>query len=213
MGYCAYHSIQNVIKLDENVRVANDSQSEFRNLLLRLRNGNSTLDDWNILNSRSTIGTDISNLGTKYIYLAYSNKVVNEYNLTFLKQSRESIYPIKAKHSSVKAAKLSSDQFGGLESLIHLAVNARVMLTRNLWVQKGLCNGSMGTVSQIIYKEGDTPPSLPIAVMVKLDSYNGPTFEDTGFIPIVPVLSSTDDNLERIQIPLRLSWAITSHRD
>ena len=59
--------------------------------------------------------------------------------------------------------------------LLHLAVNARVMLTRNIWVEKGLCNGSMGFVGQIIYQENKKPPNLPL-VRVEYDKYNGPTF-------------------------------------
>ena len=43
------------------------------------------------------------------------------------------------------------------------------MLTRNLWTEKGLCNGSMGTVSDIVYKQGDHPPALSIVVLVKFD--------------------------------------------
>ena len=48
--------------------------------------------------------------------------------------------------------------------------------------------------------------------MVRFDSYKGPTFNESGLIPIVPVSTSTDDNMERLQIPLRLSWAITIHK-
>ena len=31
------------------------------------------------------------------------------------------------------------------------------MLTRNLWTEKGLCNGSMGVVKDIIYQEENCP--------------------------------------------------------
>ena len=58
---------------------------------------------------------------------------------------------------------------GGLEPKLVSAIGARVMLTRNLWTKKGLCIGSMRTVSDITYKQGDHPPALPIAVIVKFD--------------------------------------------
>ena len=53
------------------------------------------------------------------------------------------------------------------------------MLTRNLWTSKGLCNGSIGFVEHIIYKLGDEPPILPIAVVVKFKDYTGPSFSDS----------------------------------
>ena len=35
------------------------------------------------------------------------------------------------------------------------------MLTRNLWIETGLCNGAMGEVKDVIYKDNDVPPDLP----------------------------------------------------
>jgi len=92
------------------------------------------------------------------------------------------------------------------------------MLTRNLWIQKGLCNGSMGYVTDIVYKEQHKPPSLPICIIVQFDNYTGPSFSKTipRLVPIVPVISTAADsigqNLERQQIPLKLAWAITIHK-
>ena len=92
------------------------------------------------------------------------------------------------------------------------------MLTRNLWTEKGLCNGSMGTVLDIIYKEGDNPPALPIAVLVQFDdSYTGPSFcsDKPRCIPIIPETNESDLHgtfCERQQLPLKLSWAITIHK-
>ena len=45
---------------------------------------------------------------------------------------------------------------------------ARVMLTANIWTEAGLVNGSMGTIQDIIF-EGQGPPSLPAAVLIKFD--------------------------------------------
>ena len=49
------------------------------------------------------------------------------------------------------------------------------MLTINLWASVGLCNGSTGTIIDIIYAENHAPPDLPIAVLVKFDDYCGPS--------------------------------------
>lgn len=40
----------------------------------------------------------------------------------------------------------------GLEPAVFLAKGAKVMLTMNLWVSVGLCDGATGTVIDIIYE-------------------------------------------------------------
>jgi len=127
------------------------------------------------------------------------------------------IAQINARHRNKASAKLPSDDMGGLEPKIFLAIGARVMLTRNLWTCKGLCNGSMGIVKDIVYQEGDAPPNLPIAVVVRFDSsYSAPSILSDPFcVPIVPVTNTSDlhgSSHERQQLPLRLSWAITIHK-
>ena len=77
---------------------------------------------------------------------------------------KETIYSIKVKH--LFASKLSSEEFVGLEPLIHLWVDAKFMLVRNLWVEKGLCNGAMGVVKDIIFQHDQQLPTLPVAVIV-----------------------------------------------
>ena len=67
------------------------------------------------------------------------------------------------------------------------------MLTRNLWTGAGLCNGTMGTIKDIIFSENHTSPMLPIAIVVQFENdYMGPSFcKDTpNCVPICPVTSS-----------------------
>lgn len=90
MGYCAYQEIKTVVKLDQNQRVANPSQTQFRNLLIRLRNGENTIADWELLTSRNIFLAD--KLTVMPLRLAYSNKVVAEHNYNSLKQCCESIF-------------------------------------------------------------------------------------------------------------------------
>ena len=63
------------------------------------------------------------------------------------------------------------------------------MLTRNLWIEKGLCSGTMGNVVHIIYKGGHRPPNLQIVVLVQFYNYCGPTFSTEGLVPIVSIVS------------------------
>ena len=103
---------------------------------------------------------------------------------------------------------------GGLSPLLHLSVNARVILTANLWTQAGLVNGPTGCVKDISYQHHG-PPSLPLAVIVKFDKYSGATLGGKNCFPIIPVersWRSGDKHLCRTQIPVvRLALAITIH--
>ena len=103
---------------------------------------------------------------------------------------------------------------GGLESIICLAHNARVMFTSNLWVDRGLVTGAMGTVVAICCCNGRSPPNLPIAVTVRFDTYRGPTLSD-GTVPITPLRrtwSAQGGSYFHLQLPLKLAWAITIHK-
>ena len=140
-------------------------------------------------------------------------EAVVEHNVAKLQESGKPIATIKAVHTGVHASKAPADDAGGLESVVCLAQSARVMLISNLWVQVGLVNGAMGTVEAICYRSGG-PPALPLAVMVRFDNYSGPTLHD-GTVPITPIRctwSNSGCQCSRLQIPLRLAWAVTIHK-
>ena len=61
----------------------------------------------------------------------------------------------------------------GLAPTLLLSVGARVMLTRILWTDVGLVNGTLGVVHSILYKEDNT--RFPVTVIVKFDKYTGPS--------------------------------------
>ena len=120
----------------------------------------------------------------------------------------------------MEAAKASSDVAEGLHTEVDIAISARIMLTRNLWVEKGLVNGAMGTVRDISWKEGKDPSKdLPEAIMVQFDNYHGPFFAEdadgSGFVPIFPSTTRFELNgvdCTRTQFPLRVAYAITVHK-
>ena len=90
------------------------------------------------------------------------------------------------------------------------------MLTANLWTEKGLVNGSLGTVENIIFENG--PPSLPTVVFVKFDKYNEPTITNLGRVKVVLIvlIKRTWEGkmgiCSRVQLPICLAWAITVHK-
>ena len=219
-GYQAYLMFEKVIKLTINQRVqgTTSEQVNFRNLLLRLRKGELTLDDWKLLLTRQPSNIDNSSYFEDATRLFYSNEQVANYNHVQLTKLANPIAHVNARHSSPTAKKLPPDELSGLEPVVFLAKGARVMLTINLWSDVGLCNGATGTVVHIIYQNNQQPPDSPIAVILKFDSYRGPAFVENQpmYVPISPITvitSQTEGSYhERQQLPLRLAWALTIHK-
>ena len=218
LGSVNYHLFDRAITLDQVMRQAgNDSaQQLFRNILMRLRNGELRVEDWKHLIQQTPVEVDDDTSGfDEALRLFPTTSAVSEYNVTKLHSNDQPVAVIKAVHSGAGAIKASADDAGGLEPVVCLAHGARVMLTTNLWVQVGLVNGAMGTVVAICYDDaGESPPRLPIAVTVRFDSFSGPTLSD-GSVPITPLRRtwlSTDKTCSRLQLPLKLAWAVTIHK-
>jgi ATP-dependent DNA helicase PIF1 len=152
--------------------------------------------------------------------LYYTVQEVLDYNHKQLRDIGLPVKKIRADHTGVDAAKASSDVAERLHAEVDIAIGTRVLLTRNLWVEKGLVNGAMGTVRDISWKEGQDPSKdLPEAIMVQFDNYKGPFFvEDTdgsGFVPIFPSTTRFEFNgvdCTRTQFSLRIAYAITVHK-
>ena len=192
-------------------------QVQFRDLLLRLCKGESTVDDWKLLLTRQP--SNVTNLCDfeDATGLFYSNEQVANYNHEQLTKLEHPIVHINGHHSSALAKKISSDDMSGLEPVVFLAKGARVMLSMNLWSSVGLCNGATGTVAHIIYQNNHQPPDLPIAVIVEFENYRGPVFNENQplCIPVYPitVTSQTETGFhERTNLPLRLAWALAIHK-
>ena len=130
------------------------------------------------------------------IKLSFGNENVAKDNYNKLCDLGHPIIQINAQHTSNKAKNLRAEDMGGLEPVLYLAKNSRVMLTRNLWTQVGLCNGALGTVHHVIYAEGCSPPVLPIAIIVQFDKKDDSalSFCDSiaNCVPIYPVTNCSD---------------------
>ena len=118
-----------------------------------------------------------------------------------------------------EANRADSDVTHGLEAQLLLIRGARIMLTANLWTEARLVNSSMGTIQDLLFKENQGPPSLPIAVLISFDNYTGPTIsnlEGERVVPIVPIRRTWESKSRviclRLQIPVCLAWAITVYK-
>ena len=149
------------------------------------------------------------------VKISYGNEQLAKDNYESFKKLGQPIIPIHAIHNNKTATKLPANDMGDLSPTLLPSKGAKVMLTKNLWTDAGLCNGSMGTVKDIIYKDGDSPPALQLQIVVQSDNnYIGPSCCDdtSNCVPIPPVTSISDSlgsSYERQQYPLRLSWSIT----
>ena len=222
-GKALWTLFDTVVELTENVRQNDPSQEAFRQLLGRLRNGQCLGSDYHILEPRLTGNALDADRFKNSMYLMYENSEVDDMNQEeLLNLYNREINPqrsirIDAHHNNPAAATIASDLMMGLQSSIILARDARVMITANLWTERGITNGTTGTIRHIIYTEGACPPSLPLAVIVELDEgYTGPCLQNQPrYVVINPVtrgINSPTGRLERTMLPLRLAFAITIHK-
>ena len=214
-GRNAYQQFDKAFILDQVMRQAGQDpeQIRFRQILMHLRDAQVTNDDWNILMTQTPTQAQDLSVFSSALHLYPTVEAVVEYNVSQLQASGKPIATIKAVHTGPNASKAQADDAKGLEAVTCLAHSARVMLISNLWVDKGLVNGAMGTIEAICYRSGG-PPDLPVAVMVRFDHYIGPTLHD-GTVPIPPIRqtwSTSGSQCSRLQLPLKLAWAVTIHK-
>lgn len=141
---------------------------------------------------------------------------VNAWNLECrLRVCKKACASIEAVHSGVGAASARSDEAGGLEPIVQLGRGARVMLRVNVNTRLGLVNGARGTLEELVFAPNTAPPKLPIAAIIRFDSYSGDSLPD-GCVPIIPVtrkwVGPSGGIKSRKQLPLDLAWAITVHK-
>ena len=214
-GYLLFRLFNTVVQLKQQMR-QNNSTHNFRELLTAIRNGHITQQHWHTLLTRTP--TNVSNCREfqNATHLFFDKESVTQHNYKMLQKLGNPIAKIEAINSDNIAAATKSDEAGNLDSIVFLSKNSKVMLTSNLWQQTGLCNGAIGIVKDILYKENQKPPSLPISILVEFNKYKGPAFisEHPLWVPIPPITFEWMTNTihSRKQIPLRLCYAMTIHK-
>lgn len=126
------------------------------------------------------------------------------------------VVKIKAQHSSPAAAKAKPDKAEQLEPELFLAKGCKIMLDHNLWTEKGLVNGSLGNIVDIIYKPGETSPyHIPAVLICNFPGNTGPGLGPDNLVPIPTVSASWSDNNTshtRNQFPVVVCYACTIYK-
>ena len=213
------------IFLLSNIRQNDDS--EYANLLNRVRIGKQTSNDIQILVQRTNVNVDEAPFKNA-LRLFPTRKQCLEYNNFKLKELSEQhnseVFQICAidinsntnQPAPPKLIPADDSECGGLPSRLFILPGARVMLLRNIMTTDELVNGSQGTVESIVFSDNQT---MPHGVKVLFDDPRiGKLFKDstTQAILIKPVtvdfFGKEGIQIERTQIPLMPSWAITIHK-
>ena len=203
------------------------SGGEYAKLCLSFRDGSFTPQDHLKLQTRNFDLLPLEEklqLESKGTRLVTTNKQAGSYNakrlISTAKRHGHKIFKLDAfETGNPSKAVEKSENFGGLKSTIHLTIGSRVMLTSNLWVEAGLINGAQGNVKDIVFhdtEDGNDPQ--PHYALVEMDDYKGlPIYKDQdkrNWVPIFPIARKHQFNqkIQREQLPLRLSSAMTGHK-
>lgn len=239
-GIEAYEEFKDVFFLDtvERTKSAADSSAadaeatkNFVDFQMRARDGALTEGDWHYLKGHLNRDSRLEEFAGPDVYkLVTRRRDRDRLNIEDLESTVSQgalAMKIPANNSGAAAVEVHDDEVG-LPSELLLCIGARMMITHNLCVTLGLCNGTVGIVHDIVCRED----GLPIAVLLRVrrrtdahDGYSGPSFLEADH----PSVQGIDMNEEAIvavsrwtaevwdsgkmstreQFPLMLAWAVT----
>ncbi len=142
-GFLAYNEFKTVVMLESVMRQQNDDndplQAHFMELIPRLRNGESTQEDYDLLMTR--VPSEHNRLAFKNAVRIFNgNESVDNYNVEKLININQPITEIIALNSNKNAKVSSASEFGGHVNSIHLSIGSNVTLIANTWIKKGIYN-------------------------------------------------------------------------
>ncbi|XP_062580136.1 uncharacterized protein LOC134242119 [Saccostrea cucullata] len=212
-----------IIELSEIMRQRQDVPFATALNNLRIRE-----PDQPLTNETQVVIADCVREGPEDVLHVFStNEEVNTYNLTMLRKTCEDLVEIEVQdfHKNATTGKLTmrekplkGSKTDSLGSTLLLAVNARVMLTRNCDVKDGLVNGVVGYVAHFQYDE-NTSNVKGIGVIFDNKNVGKQSGRKTQRGNVVLVQRVQEEMIEkksrtvmRHQFPLRLAWACTAHK-
>ncbi|XP_052129226.1 uncharacterized protein LOC127750779 [Frankliniella occidentalis] len=220
-GKALINNFEKVFVLKTSHRQANDQS--FLNLLDKMSDMQMSSEDYRLLTSRFTYNVSVKEKDSfeDALRLFATKDEVKQYNIEKLAQLKDDstgtpnpVLKIPAKHNCSQASKESTDSAEGLEKDIFLAKGCKIMLKSNVWLTHKLCNGTTGTVHDILFHPQKGTPSV---ILCNFPSYDGPSIiPGTKLVPIKAVLKSWTNsngiNCTRFQFPITLCYACSIHK-
>lgn len=211
-------------ELNENMRQKGDNT--FINILNALRIGEIEAEHIRILMQKVSKEADGEFSIEKALRIYPTNKQVHDHNELVLKKFERNarIYTVKAQDRIIDSTRNIEDveleriipadvnKTGGLPAELKIFTGAKVMLRSNVDVSKGLVNGAIGFIEEIIW------PNYRRAQMYENDVPSvRVNFGQIGVHQISPIAvqfpaKHSYGTAERRMLPLVLSWASTAHK-
>jgi hypothetical protein len=221
-GQLLYRALDRTVRLTQVMRQQGEDETaiRFRTALQELRESRLSRASWELLCTRvqnQLAPREVESFQSA-LRLYYTKEEVRERNYYQLAALNRPVKKLLATHTGRSASKATTDEADNLAADLLLSIGARVMLTANLWTERGLVNGSIGTVEDIAWDTDQDPSvSLPSVVHVCFPEYSGPVFQSypPKVVPIFPVIRQFEfkgNQCTRTQLPLRLAYALTVHK-
>ncbi|KAE8738768.1 hypothetical protein FOCC_FOCC015740 [Frankliniella occidentalis] len=224
LSQCGYNAMQNIQKCIILNKIHRQNDSQFLNILNNISEGVVTKEDYEVLRTRMKGSVSNYNEFDDALHLFATKEEVRNFNISKLSELRDSnndfvpVLKVEARTNCVKAKKASTDEAQGLEQNLYLAKGCNIMLRTNLWLAKGLVNGAMGKIVDILYND-KTEVSIhhPTVLLCEFENYTGPSIiPGSNVVPVPTMLSSWtnrhNESLSRIQFPISLSYACSIHK-
>lgn len=181
-------------------KVYRQNDKKFIDCLNRIRIAEHTKEDIEYLQQRQFPAMNYALLDTTCLYPTNNEAdILNQYRLNNI-DKEELTFKAKDKHytpPNLTGIRKDYNKFMRAPEFLKLKEGARVLLLQNLSVERGLCNGSVGTFKR---KDGD----LLICEFNGQEEYiKKATFEVHEKSKLV---------FEREQYPLALGWAVSIHK-
>jgi ATP-dependent DNA helicase PIF1 len=221
-GQGLYRSFNRTIRLTQVMRQRGEDETtiQFRTALSELRESKLSQSSWELLCTRiqnQLVPDEVASFQSA-LRLYFTNDEVRECNYGQLAAANQPVKRILSMHTGRNASKASVEEADNLPTELLVCIGAQVMLTANLWTEKGLVNGSIGMIQDILWDTGQDPSvSMPSLLLICFSEYSGPDFLTYGskIVPIFPVTRQFEYKgvaCSRTQFPVRLAYAITVHK-